>query len=125
MDYQSPLARVRGLGSAKSGTAHWWMQRVTAVALLPLTFWLIGLLDSALNAPYLQTVEWLAAPLHTVAIMAWAVLACYHAALGLQVVIEDYAGEGIKIIAVWAVNLVFLFLALAAVVAVLRIVLAG
>lgn len=125
MDYQSPLARVRGLGSAKSGTTHWWMQRVTAVALLPLTFWLIGFLDLVLNAPYSQTVEWLAAPLHTVAIMAWVLLACYHGALGLQVVIEDYAGEGIKIIAVWAVNLVFLFLALAAVVAMLRIVLAG
>ena len=125
MAYQAPLAKVRGLGSAKSGTAHWWMQRVTAFALVPLTFWLLSFLTMGLNAPYQETLVWLAEPVHTVAIVAWVLLACYHGALGLQVVIEDYAGENIKIIAVWAVNLSFLLLALAAVIAVLRIVLAG
>jgi len=125
MDYQSALAKVKGLGSAKSGTEHWWMQRVTAAALVPLTFWLIGLLDLALNAPYQQTLAWLAAPLHTVAIMTWLILACYHAALGLQVVIEDYVGEAVKIIAIWVVNLTFFMLALAGVLALLRIVIAG
>ena len=125
MDFQSALAKVRGLGSAKSGTGHWWMQRVTAVALVPLSFWLIGFMSLALDAPYPQTVAWLAVPVHTVAMLAWVLLACYHAALGLQVVIEDYVGEGIKIIAVWVANLAFLFLALAATVAVLRIALVG
>jgi len=126
MDYQSSLAKVRGLGSAKSGTGHWWMQRVTAVALVPLTYWLLVFLDMALNEPYQLTLAWLTAPLHSVVIWAWVLAACYHAALGLKVVIEDYvAGEGVKIIAAWVVNLVFLFLALAASVALLRIVLAG
>lgn len=126
MDYQSPLARVRGLGSAKSGTGHWWLQRVTAVALLPLTYWLLVFLDSSLNQSYQQTVGWLADPFHSAAIWSWLLLTCYHAVLGLQVVIEDYlADEGRKIIAVWVVNLIFLFLALAASVALLRIVLAG
>ena len=126
MDYRSPLARVRGLGSAKTGTSHWWMQRVTAVALIPLSFWLITFLELSINAPYQQTVDWLASPLNTVCIVAWIVAVFYHAALGLQVVIEDYvAAEGLKIVSVWVVNLSFLFLAIAALIAVFRIVLVG
>jgi succinate dehydrogenase / fumarate reductase, membrane anchor subunit len=126
MNYRSPLARVRGLGSAKTGTSHWWMQRVTAVALVPLSFWLITFLDLSLNAPFQQTVEWLAAPVNTVCITAWIIAVFYHAALGLQVVIEDYiAAEGSKIVAVWTVNLSFLLLALAALIAVFRTLLIG
>lgn len=126
MDYRSPLARVRGLGSAKSGTSHWWMQRVTAVALIPLSYWLITFLNLSLNAPYQHTVEWLAIPLNTLCIVAWVLAVFYHAALGLQVVIEDYiAAEGVKIAAVWMVNLSFLLLALAALIAVFRTLLIG
>jgi succinate dehydrogenase / fumarate reductase membrane anchor subunit len=126
MDYKSPLARARGLGSAKTGTFQWWMQRVTAVALIPLSFWLITFLDLSLNAPYQQTVEWLVAPVNTLCITTWIIAVFYHAALGLQVVIEDYiAAEGIKIIAVWTVNLSFLLLALAALIAVFRTLLIG
>ena len=126
MDYRSPLARVRGLGSAKAGTFHWWMQRVTAVALIPLSYWLITFLNLSLNAPYQHTVEWLATPLNTLCIIAWVLAVFYHAALGLQVVIEDYvAAEGIKIVAVWTVNISFLLLALAALIAVFRTLLIG
>ena len=126
MDYRSPLARVRGLGSAKEGTAHWWMQRVTAVALIPLSFWLIIFLDLSLNAPYEETVGWLVSPVNTVCIVAWVIGVFYHAALGLQVVIEDYiAAEGVKIVAVWTVNLSFLLLALTALIAVFRTLLIG
>ncbi|MGZ8163034.1 MAG: succinate dehydrogenase, hydrophobic membrane anchor protein [Methylobacter sp.] len=126
MDYRSSLAKALGLGSAKAGTSHWWMQRVTAAALIPLSFWLITFLDLSLNAPYQQTVAWLTSPFNTVCIVAWVLAVFYHSALGLQVVIEDYvAAEGIKIISVWAVNLVFLFLALAALIAVFRILLVG
>jgi succinate dehydrogenase / fumarate reductase membrane anchor subunit len=124
MDYRSPLAKVRGLGSAKTGTSHWWMQRVTAAALIPLSFWLITFLDLSIHAPYQQTIDWLASPLNTVCIVAWIVAVFYHAALGLQVVIEDYVtAEGLKIISIWVVNLAFLFLAIAALIAVFRIVL--
>ncbi|MDP3590071.1 MAG: succinate dehydrogenase, hydrophobic membrane anchor protein [Methylobacter sp.] len=126
MDYRTPLSRVRGLGSAKSGTTHWWMQRVTAVALIPLSFWLIYFLGLSLTAPYQQTVAWLATPINSVCIVAWIIAVFYHAALGLQVVIEDYiAAEGPKIISIWAVNLAFLFLAIAALLAVFRIVSIG
>ncbi len=126
MEYRSPLAHVRGLGSAKSGTSHWWMQRVTAVALVPLSFWFIKFLNLSLTAPYQETIEWLTTPVNTVAVVALILAIFYHAALGLQVVIEDYiAAEGIKIIAVWTVNLSFLTLALAALIAVFRILLIG
>lgn len=126
MDYKSPLAKARGLGSAKTGTSHWWMQRVTAVALIPLSFWLIGLLDLSLNAPYQETVTWLASPFNTVCIIAWILAVFYHAALGVQVVIEDYvSSEWLKIVSVWSANLVFMFLSLAALIAVFRIILQG
>jgi len=126
MDYRSPIAKVRGLGSAKTGTHHWWMQRVTAVALVPLSFWALVLLNLSMHSPYQQTLDWLTQPLNSVAIVAWILAVFYHAALGLQVVIEDYvAAEGKKIIAVWTVNLVFLLLALAALLAVFRIISIG
>lgn len=126
MDYRTPLSRAKGLGSAKSGTGHWWMQRITAVALIPLSFWLIKFLGLSLTAPYQQTVDWLVSPVNSICIVVWVIAAFYHAALGLQVVIEDYvAAEGPRIISIWAVNLTFLFLAIAALLAVLRIVSIG
>ena len=126
MHYRTPLATARGLGSAKAGTSHWWMQRVTAVALIPLSFWLISFLQLSLNAPYQQTVAWLIKPVNTVGMTAWIIGVFYHAALGLQVVIEDYiAAEWVKITVVWAVNLGFLILALTALVAVYRTLLIG
>ncbi|CAA9891217.1 Succinate dehydrogenase, hydrophobic membrane anchor protein [Candidatus Methylobacter favarea] len=126
MDYRSPIGKALGLGSAKAGTSHWWMQRITAVALIPLSFWVIKFFALTLNAPYQQTIAWLISPVNTLAIVAWVLAVFYHSALGLQVVIEDYvAAEGAKIISIWAVNLVFLFLALAALIAVFRIILIG
>jgi succinate dehydrogenase / fumarate reductase membrane anchor subunit len=122
MDYRSPLSRVKGLGSAKGGTSPWWMQRVSAVLLIPLSFWLINFLGLCLTASYQQTADWLASPLNTVCIMMWIIAVFYHAALGLQVVIEDYvAAEGPKIISIWAVHLIFLFLAITAILAVFRV----
>ena len=126
MDYRSPLAKVRGLGSAKTGTSHWWMQRVSAVALIPLSYWLMTFLTLSFHAPYQAMVAWLIAPVNTVCIIAWILAAFYHAALGLQVVIEDYvAAEGIKIIAVWTVNISFFMLVLTALVSVFRILMIG
>jgi succinate dehydrogenase / fumarate reductase membrane anchor subunit len=126
MKYRSPLANVIGLGSAKTGTSHWWMQRVTAVALIPLSFWLVTFLKLSFTAPFQETLAWLTSPLNTLCIVAWIVAVFYHAALGVQVVIEDYiASDGYKIIAVWTINLSFLMLALAALIAVFRSLLIG
>ncbi len=126
MQFRSSIAKARGLGSAKSGTSHWWMQRVSAVALIPLSFIVLGFFDLSLNASYQQTLEWLRSPFYSVSLIAWILAVFYHASLGVQVVIEDYvAEEGVKIISIWTANLIFMFLALTALIAVFRIILVG
>ncbi|MGJ0515249.1 MAG: succinate dehydrogenase, hydrophobic membrane anchor protein [Methylomicrobium sp.] len=121
MKYRTPLTKARGLGSAKSGTAHWWMQRVTAAALVPLSYWLIKLIDLSMSAPYAETRAWLASPLNTVGVIAFIAAVFYHAGLGLRVVIEDYVGrEGCKIVSIWLVNLALFLLSLTALLAVFR-----
>lgn len=89
-DLRTPIGRARGLGSAKSGTGHWWWQRVTSVALLLLTPWLIGLLVSLVGAGHANVVATLARPLNAVLMAAFVVAVFWHCQQGLQVVIEDY-----------------------------------
>lgn len=90
MALKTPLAHARGLGSAKSGVQHWWRQRLTAIALLPLPFWLIAFFGKLLHAPYAEFAVWLQHPGNRLALAFWWLAACYHALLGVQVVVEDY-----------------------------------
>ncbi len=90
MSLRTPLARVRGLGSAKEGTHHWWMQRLTAIALVPLTFYFLWLLLSLVGASQEQARMLLARPVNASLLAAYVVALFWHAQLGLQVVIEDY-----------------------------------
>jgi succinate dehydrogenase / fumarate reductase, membrane anchor subunit len=113
---------IFGKGAAKSATRHWLMQRVTAIILIPLSFRLIVFLDLCMNAPYQQTVDWLKSPLNTLCIEAWLIAVCYHSAIGLQVVIEDYvANRELQAKLIKATNLSFLFLAVAALFFIFRI----
>ena len=122
MDYRTPLAKAQGLGSAKSGTKHWWMQRVTAVALIFLSFWLILFIQQLFNSSYPEIKLWLVKPLNFTLLIAWAFIGFYHAALGLQVVIEDYLSpEWLQIVMVWAIKLVFMGAAIASLVFTIRI----
>lgn len=126
MDYKALFDKLSELLSVKIASRHWWYQRVTAVALVPLSFWLIVLLDKALNAPYADTLAWLSSPLNTIAIIAWTVAVIYHAALGVQVVLEDYVSTiSIREQSIRATNLVFTFLGLAALLATFYIFLIG
>ncbi|MBL1264201.1 succinate dehydrogenase, hydrophobic membrane anchor protein [Candidatus Methylomicrobium oryzae] len=121
MKYRTPLAKARGLGAARSGTTRWWMERVTAAALIPLSYWLVKLVDLSATTPYAETRDWLAAPVNTVGVIAFVAAAFYHAALGLRVVIEDYVDrEGSKIVLIWLVNLGAALLSLIALLAVFR-----
>ena len=90
---RSPLGRAIGLGSAKEGVDHWWWQRLTSIALVPLTLWfaiaVIGLAGAERDA----VADWLADPIPAVLFVLLLVAAFYHGALGLQVVIEDYVGN--------------------------------
>src|SRR3954447_1439236 len=95
---RSPLARARGLGAAHAGSSHWWAQRVTAIALVPLTLWFIWSAVRLAGAPREVMAAWLSAPLPMVLMLALVVATFHHLQLGLQVVIEDYVpNEPIKL----------------------------
>ncbi len=90
MNLRTPLAMARGLGSAKEGSHHWWHQRVTALALVPLSLWFIYSLISMVGEDYVTVVHWLRLPYVSVLLLLFIVSLFYHAVLGIQVVIEDY-----------------------------------
>jgi succinate dehydrogenase / fumarate reductase membrane anchor subunit len=86
----SPLNRARGLGSAKSGTHHWWLQRVTAIALVPLSVWfLVGLITTASDGRE-AAAAWISTPYVSLLMVALLLALFLHLKLGLQVIIEDY-----------------------------------
>jgi succinate dehydrogenase / fumarate reductase membrane anchor subunit len=119
---RSPLGRVRGLGSAKGGTHHWWMQRVTSMALLPLTLWFALAAASMAGASHAEVVAWVKSPLNTVLLLATIGISFHHTAAGVQVILEDYANsEAAKVVGILAVKAICWLLALAAALAVLRI----
>jgi succinate dehydrogenase / fumarate reductase, membrane anchor subunit len=126
MNYQTPLARARGLGSARSGSNHWWRQRVTAIALIPLTFWLAVSIAKLPDASYERVVLWVTAPWNTILLLSFIALGFFHALLGIQVVIEDYVhSDWLKVLSILSVKLLTGFLTLAAVFATLRIAFLG
>lgn len=93
-DLRSPLSRARGLGSAKDGVHHFWVQRVSALALIPLSLWFVfsvAMLATG-EATYEDVRWWVAAPSVAVFLVLFLATAVYHSMLGIQVVIEDYAG---------------------------------
>lgn len=122
MSLRTPLGRARGLGSAKGGTYHWWMQRVTSVALLPLVIWFIYAMIGQLGADHAAISAWLASPLPAVLMILFVVAMFHHTQLGLQVVIEDYVhSEGAKLALLLIVKLASIAFAVAAVFAVFKV----
>ncbi|HVC55127.1 MAG TPA: succinate dehydrogenase, hydrophobic membrane anchor protein [Stellaceae bacterium] len=87
---RSPLGRAIGLGSAKEGVAHWWAQRITALALAPLAVWFVIAVIELAGADRVQFVAWLRQPISAAFMVLVLVATFYHGALGMQVVIEDY-----------------------------------
>jgi succinate dehydrogenase / fumarate reductase membrane anchor subunit len=119
---RSPLGRARGLGSAHAGSAHWWAQRVTALALVPLTLWFICSVIRLTGEPRDVMLGWISQPLPLVLMLALIVATFHHLRLGLQVVIEDYVHqEQIRIGAVLAVNAACILLALTCIISVFKI----
>jgi succinate dehydrogenase / fumarate reductase membrane anchor subunit len=119
---RSPLGRVMGLGSAKEGVAHWWAQRLTAVAMIPLLLWFVISLIALAGADRAAVTTWLASPLPAIATILMLIAVFYHMSLGMQVVIEDYVhSEWSKITLLVLNKFVALVLAVAGIFAVLRI----
>lgn len=126
MSLRSPLGTARGLGSAKSGTDHWVVQRVTAIALVPLVIWFVIGLIAHIGAPHAEMRAWIGSPISAVLMVALVIMMFHHAQLGLQVVIEDYIhGHFCKIAALLVVKGAALFLGLLGVFSVLKIAFGG
>lgn len=122
MSMQTPLAKVRGLGSAKQGIHHWWAQRLTAVALIPLSLWFIYSLSVVTGAEYGNAIDWLSQPINAVLMLIFLFSLYYHASLGLQVVIEDYIdSEWQKITCLILVKFLVWLAGLSAAISVLKI----
>lgn len=88
---RSKLRTVRGLGSAKDGTHHWWMQRITAIVMIPLSLWFVySMLTGMMGSDVYEVAVWFGSPINTVATLILLTAMFWHAKLGIQVVIEDY-----------------------------------
>lgn len=122
MSLRSPLRRVTGSGSAKGGASHWYVQRVTAVALVLLSLWFVAALASLGGATHANVVDWLASPISSALAVLLVVTAAYHALLGLQVVLEDYMADHAKrLVALLVIKFALVVGAVIGVLAVLRI----
>ena len=118
----TPLARARGLGSAKSGLHHWWHQRISAVAMVGLVSWMVILLFSLVEADYQTALNMLAHPVNATVVVLFVAVGLWHASLGLQVVLEDYvANEGVRLIAILAVKMAASVTAILAILSVLKV----
>lgn len=119
---RTPLSQVKGHGSAKEGTSHFWVQRITAIAMVPLVLWLAFSVASLPGMSQADIRTWLSGSFTAVLMIALLLTGFYHAKLGLQMVIEDYVGNhGIRTAAIIAVTLMCAFLAVLGVFSVMRI----
>lgn len=118
---RSPLSQALGLGSAQDGVEDWWLERVSAVALVPLTVWFTVSIVMHAGDSYAAVIAWLKMPITTTLMTLLLIALFHHVALGLQVVIEDYVHSRIKIPALVGIRLGCLAMAVAGLLATLKI----
>ncbi len=123
---RSQLGRVRGLGSAKAGSHHWWLSRLTSLALIPLMLWFIFGALSIVGDGHAAMVEWLSSPFSAVMMILFVGVTFHHTASGIQVVLEDYVhSESVKMAAIIAAKFLCFALAVAGIFAILKIAFGG
>lgn len=119
---RTPLSQVKGHGSAKEGTSHFWVQRLTAIGMVPLVLWLCFSVASLPGMSQADIREWLSGPFTAVMMILLLITGLYHAKLGLQVVIEDYVGNhGLRTASIVALTLTCAVLAVLGVFSIMRI----
>ena len=119
---QTPLHRVRGMGSAHSGTGHFWRERVTSVALIPLSLWFLYVMLGLAGTSEVTALQFLAHPWNALLMGAFVSFSLYHAFLGLQVVIDDYVHTaGIKVFLLMVILLSVIAVGVTSLFAIVRI----
>ena len=119
---QKPLHKVKGLGSSHSGTGHFWHERVSAAALIPLTLWFGYAVLGLMNASQIAAISFLAHPINAILMAAFVIITLYHIKLGLQVIVDDYVhSAGTKIALLFLVRFIVIATCAACLFALLRI----
>lgn len=126
MNMRTPIKEMRGLGSAKDGTHHWWAQRMTALGLIPLSFWFVFSMVSLIGASHAEFTAWMAEPMNAILMLLFLPILVVHSMQGLQVIMEDYIDpEWLKVTCVILMQFVHYFLGAASIVAILRLAIGG
>lgn len=120
--FMSPLAKARGLGSTQDGARHWLNERIAAALLLPMVVWVVYSVLVLRGASYEQFIAWMQNPLHALGMVVFFITSFYHAAMGLQVVMEDYIScHAMRLVKIVITKIVFGMVSLAAVLSVLKV----
>jgi succinate dehydrogenase / fumarate reductase membrane anchor subunit len=123
---RSPLGRVVGLGAARNGTHHWWLQRLTSIALVPLAIWFTISILSLPSLDHVTVLAWMGQSWTALFLVLFVLVATWHSQLGIRVVVEDYLhGSGTKTLTLVIVSFIHVLVGAAGVFAVLKVAFGG
>ena len=125
MSLRSPLGKVLGTGSAKEGVHHWWLQRLTSIALIPLTIWFVVSLLSLQSFDHVVVVAWMSQSWTALFLILFVLVATWHSQLGVRVIVEDYVHGGTKTVTLVLFTFIHAIVAVAGVFAVLKVAFGG
>jgi succinate dehydrogenase / fumarate reductase, membrane anchor subunit len=125
MSLRSPLGKVLGTGSAKEGVHHWWMQRLTSIALVPLSVWFVVSLLSLPSFEHVAVISWIAQTWTALLLVLFILVATWHSQLGVRVVVEDYVHGGSKTLMLVVITFIHAVVAAAGIFAVLKVAFGG
>jgi succinate dehydrogenase membrane anchor subunit len=125
MSLRSPLGKVLGTGSAKEGVHHWWLQRLTSIALVPLTLWFVVSLLSLSSFEHVTIITWMAHSWTALLLILFILVATWHSQLGVRVVVEDYIHGGAKTLTLVVLTFIHAVVAAAGIFAVLKVAFGG